>query len=417
MLNTLKNYFRYDFSLITKILFSVFIVHYGSYLYLGQITAINKITFGLYVIFIFLILINKLYLSELKIGLFKYQFLLLVFSSLFLYSFFLNRSNLNISWFLGDVMVFFGIIFSMLLGHFFKLEIFNSGIIKRLCAMLFVILVLNVTISILFIDEPRIRSVSRLIFLPSFFIYQMFKTKEKIYLYLTLICFLLSILSNTRYAFVVMLLMVLLYSIFFYRKNIYNLLSLKNILTSVTLFIFIIYILLQNNILQQWSFYVLFTPELMGNLGIINVFLGRVFEVQDAYSELIKNFNLFSIFFGNGFGASYEMNELWNFYFQQYAHEGSVSSENRRHVLHFGPARFFFRYGLVGIFLVLYILYTNLKTLFIIYSKKTNDLELFFAITLLMYLIRFPLQPIFNDIIILYCLSGMLNHRHFKDVN
>ena len=115
------------FKLITKILFSVFIVHYGSYLYLGQITTINKITFGLYVIFIFLILINKLYLSELKIGLFKYQFLLLVFSSLFLYSFFLNRSNLNISWFLGDVMVFFGIIFSMLLGHFFKLEIFNSS--------------------------------------------------------------------------------------------------------------------------------------------------------------------------------------------------------------------------------------------------------------------------------------------------
>ena len=416
MFNTIKNYFRYDLSLITKIFFTIFIVHYGSILFLGEINSVNRITYGLYVIFIFFILINQLYLSELKIRLVKYQFLLFSFAIFFLYSFFVNRLSFSISWFVGDFLVFFGIIFSILLGYFFKSEIFNSEFIKKLTLVLFVILVMNFVISIFFIDEARIRSFSRLIIVPSFFIYQMFKTKENIYLYLVLICFAMSIVSNTRYAFIIMLLMILLYSTFFFRKNIYTFLSIKNIFTALLSLIVIIYILLQNNILQNWSFYYLFTNELLGNLGIVNVFLGRAFEVQDAITEFSKNFNLLSIFFGNGFGASYEMNEMWNFYFREYTSEGAISSDLRRHIIHFGPVRFFFRYGLLGIFLIFYIFYITLKTLSSVFSKKTNDLELFFSITLLMYLLRFFIQPIFNDIIILFCLSGLSYYRNLKNV-
>ena len=110
------------------------------------------------------------------------------------------------------------------------------------------------------------------------------------------------------------------------------------------------------------------------------------------------------------------MNEMWNFYFREYTSEGAISSDLRRHIIHFGPVRFFFRYGLLGIFLIFYIFYITLKTLSSVFSKKTNDLELFFSITLLMYLLRFFIQPIFNDIIILFCLSGLSFYRNLKNV-
>ena len=70
---------------------------------------------------------------------------------------------------------------------------------------LFVVLTLDFTNSILFGDEVKIRSFSRLIIVPSFFIFKFLKTRTNKYLYLTIACFLRSVFQKSErdFAFVI----------------------------------------------------------------------------------------------------------------------------------------------------------------------------------------------------------------------
>ena len=406
MFNNLQKVLRNEFSLLTKVFFSIFFIHYGSVIFLGEINSINKITFGLYVLFIFYILLKHFFDSKLQISNTLLQLIIWSSITFILYSFFLNKIQINFGWFIGDFLVLYSIIFSMLLGHFVYPSIFSEDTFEKIMIFLFVILILDFIYSISFAEEAKIRSISRLIIVPSFFIFKFFKTRIKKYLYLTIACFLMSIISNMRYAFVIMILMIIFYSIFFYKSKIFNFINLKNSIAFIFSSLVLLFILYENNILQLWSFYYLFAPSFQGELGIVNVFLGRIYEVQDAYNQYLTKFNLGSLFFGNGFGASYQPNEFMRFFVKDFSSEGAIYENLRRHIIHFGPARFFFRYGSIGLLLIMYIFYKNILMLYKIFKKNSFDVDLFFSLTLFLYLLRFFLQPIFNDIMILFCLTG-----------
>ena len=406
MFNNLQKVLRNEFSLLTKVFFSIFFIHYGSVIFLGEINSINKITFGLYVLFIFYILLKHFFDSKLQISNTLLQLIIWSSITLILFSFFLNKIQINFGWFIGDFLVLYSIIFSMLLGHFVYPSIFSEDTFEKIMIFLFVILILDFIYSISFTEEAKIRSISRLIIVPSFFIFKFFKTRIKKYLYLTIACFLMSIISNMRYAFVIMILMIIFYSIFFYKSKIFNFINLKNSIAFIFSSLVLLFILYENNILQLWSFYYLFAPAFQGELGIVNVFLGRIYEGQDAYNQYLTNFNLGSLFFGNGFGASYQPNEFMRFFVKDFSSEGAIYENLRRHIIHFGPARFFFRYGSIGLLLIMYIFYKNILMLYKIFKKNSFDVDLFFSLTLFLYLLRFFLQPIFNDIMILFCLTG-----------
>ena len=406
MFNNLQKVLRNEFSLLTKVFFSIFFIHYGSVIFLGEINSINKITFGLYVLFIFYILLKHFFDSKLQISNTLLQLIIWSSITFILYSFFLNKIQINFGWFIGDFLVLYSIIFSMLLGHFVYPSIFSEDTFEKIMIFLFVILIFDFIYSISFAEEAKIRSISRLIIVPSFFIFKFFKTRIKKYLYLTIACFLMSIISNMRYAFVIMILMIIFYSIFFYKSKIFNFINLKNSIAFIFSSLVLLFILYENNILQLWSFYYLFAPAFQGELGIVNVFLGRIYEVQDAYNQYLTKFNLGSLFFGNGFGASYQPNEFMRFFVKDFSSEGAIYENLRRHIIHFGPARFFFRYGSIGLLLIMYIFYKNILMLYKIFKKNSFDVDLFFSLTLFLYLLRFFLQPIFNDIMILFCLTG-----------
>ena len=406
MFKNLQKVLRNEFSLLTKVFFSIFFIHYGSVIFLGEINSVNKITFGLYVLFIFYILLKHFFDRKLQISNTLLQLIIWSSITFILYSFFLNKTQMNFGWFIGDFLVFYSIIFSMLLGHFVYPSIFSEDTFEKIMIFLFVILIFDFIYSISFAEEAKIRSISRLIIVPSFFIFKFFKERENKYLYLTIPCFIMAIISNMRYAFVIMILMIIFYSIFFYKSKIFNFINLKNSIAFIFSSLVLLFILYENNILQLWSFYYLFSPAFQGELGIVNVFLGRIYEVQDAYNQYLSQFNLGSLFFGNGFGASYQPNEFMRFFVKDFSSEGAIYENLRRHIIHFGPARFFFRYGLIGLLIIMYIFYKNILMLYKIFKNDSFGVDLFFSLTLFLYLLRFFLQPIFNDIMILFCLTG-----------
>lgn len=406
MFKNLQKVLRNEFSLLTKVFFSIFFIHYGSVIFLGEINSVNKITFGLYVLFIFYILLKHFFDKKLQISNTLLQLIIWSSIAFILYSFFLNKTQMNFGWFIGDFLVFYSIIFSMLLGHFVYPSIFSEDTFEKIMIFLFVILIFDFIYSISFTEEAKIRSISRLIIVPSFFIFKFFKERENKYLYLTIPCFIMAIISNMRYAFVIMILMIIFYSIFFYKSKIINFINLKNSIAFILSSLVLLFILYENNILQLWSFYYLFSPAFQGELGIVNVFLGRIYEVQDAYNQYLSQFNLGSLFFGNGFGASYQPNEFMRFFVKDFSSEGAIYENLRRHIIHFGPARFFFRYGLIGLLIIMYIFYKNILMLYKIFKNDSFGVDLFFSLTLFLYLLRFFLQPIFNDIMILFCLTG-----------
>ena len=341
MFKNLQKVLRNEFSLLTKVFFSIFFIHYGSVIYLGEINSVNKITFGLYVLFIFYILLKHFFDRKLQISNTLLQLIIWSSITFILYSFFLNKTQMNFGWFIGDFLVFYSIIFSMLLGHFVYPSIFSEDTFEKIMIFLFVILIFDFIYSISFAEEAKIRSISRLIIVPSFFIFKFFKERENKYLYLTIACFIMAIISNMRYAFVIMILMIIFYSIFFYKSKIFNFINLKNSIAFIFSSLVLLFILYENNILQLWSFYYLFAPAFQGELGIVNVYLGRIYEVQDAYNQYLSQFNLGSVFFGNGFGASYQPNEFMRFFVRDYSSEGAIYENLRRHIIHFGPVRFF----------------------------------------------------------------------------
>jgi len=397
------------FSVFFLILFTL---HYGSVIFLGEINSFNKITYGIYAFSILLIFFYELYHSTWKINRLMFQIILWTTSIYILYSFLINKNFFDLSWFIGDLIVISAIIFSMLLGRVQKIQIVKEDFLDRIIFILFVILIIDFLTNIIVGSDIKIRSFARLIIVPSFYTYQFFKTKKINYLYIIITCFIMSLISNMRYAFIIMLLIFVIYTLFDYKERILSFLNLRNILISTLGIFFIVFILYQNNILQLWSFYYLFVPAFQGEYGIVNVFLGRFYEVQDAYNQHISQFNIGSIFFGNGLGASYLPNEFLKFFITDYSSEGAVSENIRRHIVHFGPMRFYFRYGLIGLGLVVYIFYKNLSHLAKSFKKQSLDLGFFFSVTLLLYLLRFVLQPIFNDPMLLLCLLGFFTYQY-----
>ena len=280
MFKNLQKVLRNEFSLLTKVFFSIFFIHYGSVIYLGEINSVNKITFGLYVLFIFYILLKHFFDRKLQISNTLLQLIIWSSITFILYSFFLNKTQMNFGWFIGDFLVFYSIIFSMLLGHFVYPSIFSEDTFEKIMIFLFVILIFDFIYSISFAEEAKIRSISRLIIVPSFFIFKFFKERENKYLYLTIACFIMAIISNMRYAFVIMILMIIFYSIFFYKSKIFNFINLKNSIAFIFSSLVLLFILYENNILQLWSFYYLFSPAFQGELGIVNVFLGEFMKFR-----------------------------------------------------------------------------------------------------------------------------------------
>ena len=163
MFKNLQKVLRNEFSLLTKVFFSIFFIHYGSVIFLGEINSVNKITFGLYVLFIFYILLKHFFDRKLQISNTLLQLIIWSSITFILYSIYLNKTQMNFGWFIGDFLVFYSIIFSMLLGHFVYPSIFSEDTFEKIMIFLFVILILDFIYSISFAEEAKIRSISRLI--------------------------------------------------------------------------------------------------------------------------------------------------------------------------------------------------------------------------------------------------------------
>ena len=174
MFNNLQKVLRNEFSLLTKVFFSIFLIHYGSVVFLGEINSVNKISYALYVLFIFYLLLKHFFDSKLQISNSLLQLIIWSSITFILYSFFLNKIQMNFNWFIGDFLVLYSIIFSMLLGHFVYPSIFSEDTFEKIMIFLFVILILDFIYSISFAEEAKIRSISRLIIVPSFFYFQIF---------------------------------------------------------------------------------------------------------------------------------------------------------------------------------------------------------------------------------------------------
>tara|TARA_Y100001980_G_C14502548_1_gene278384 strand:- start:94 stop:657 length:564 start_codon:yes stop_codon:yes gene_type:complete len=156
----------------------------------------------------------------------------------------------------------------------------------------------------------------------------------------------------------------------------------------------------ENIFFTRWRVLDLFSIDInTSQLGLIASFSSRYFEVVDTISHIKNTLNPFTIFFGNGAGAAFKADLYWIWAFNDYYDVSkSFTSQSHKHIIHFGPLRFFFRYGLLGLIIIGVFLMDVIK--FIKNNYHSNNLNFAIAITLFALSLRFFIQPIFNDIMI-----------------
>jgi len=136
----------------------------------------------------------------------------------------------------------------------------------------------------------------------------------------------------------------------------------------------------------------------------------RLVEFSDVWQTFSAASNGLQWLFGFGYGATYNMNEVYSVLTIERIDAGRLSAEGLAHVIHFGPLRILFRYGLLGLAIVLAIIVVILKDVFALlrYGPPRHASPLFpvFLLAVYAYLFRFLLHPIGNEIIFAYALGG-----------
>ncbi len=399
----INNYLTFAFR--EKIVLLLIALYYLSVVIVagGTINAFNKLIYPIYVILISFTFIFQYSIKDLTLEIRKINTSIMLISIFLMYSIFINYSHLNILWFLGDFAVFVGILMSIIVGNtitFFKdEERFLSFVIYFLFFIMILDPLLNFTTDInSSSDNMLLRLFSRLTIVPTFFAWQYFKNKKNIFLYLYILCLFLSIISNMRYSFITTVLVFLIFFFHYNKNDIKSYLNFKNFIYLMSFMTISIFLLINIELFQQWRFLKLFISPDVGQMsGLFEIIGGRYFEAVDTLSHINNTLNPFTLFFGNGFGAAYVVESFWQWGLFDWFDSSLISSDFRRHIIHIGPLRVFFRYGLLGIILVGKIFYDVFS--FLLYEKDKSDIQFFISIVLFFMLIRFFIQPVFNDII------------------
>ena len=254
---------------------------------------------------------------------------------------------------------------------------------------------------------------SRLMIVPAFFLYQTITKSSKIYFSLYLICLILSIFTNMRYAFIMTVFLMFIFFVLFVRKYLSNIFKVKNILFFISLAIlFFLTLLSDDAFLERWRFFKLFSSDINTNqIGLISTFAVRYFEVVDTISHIKNTFNPLTVFFGNGAGAAFKADLFWTWANNEWYNINSFSSQSHKHILHFGPMRVFFRYGVLGLIIV-GIFFTDLVRHMKISYHKLN-INFVILISLISLSLIF-IQPIFNDLLMSILIIAFYNLRDRK---
>jgi len=389
--------------------------YYGSVVIIGtgEINFVNKLIFPIYTLFLFYYLISNYYHEKLKSkDLTKLVSILWLTVLYFNYSIIINYSDLNIGWFLGDLTVIVCLLISIIIGK--KINIFKNihNYFDILVFIIFSLLLLDFFFNYES-EAGQLRMYSRLIFVPSYFLYKFFKLQKSIYFYLFVACLILSIFTNMRYAFIVTVFYLLLYTFLFSKDFFINLFKRKGILFLFTAILFFSFFT-ENPFFARWRFFDLFSTDInTSQLGLITTFSSRYFEVIDTFSHIINTFNPLTILFGNGAGAAFKAELFWIWADNDYYNvSDSFTSQSHKHIIHFGPVRIFFRYGILGLLIVGFFLTDLIK--YIKNNYHLNTLSLAIAITLCALSLRLFIQPVFNDLIISILIIAFYNLQRIE---
>ena len=392
------------------------LLYYGSVVVIGggEINFFNKLIYPFYVLFLFIFLISKFYTTEFLFHEYKKLILFIWCIAIYLnYSIIINYADLNIAWLLGDFSVIMCLLLSIFIGK--KVDIFKNinNYFEYLVFLLFILMSLDFIVNYNS-DEGQLRMYSRLMIVPAFFLYQAITKSSKIYFSLYLICLTLSIFTNMRYAFIMTVFLILIYFALFARRYLTNIFKVKNVLFSISLAIlFFLTLLSDDTFLERWRFFKLFSSDINTNqIGLISTFAVRYFEVVDTISHIKTTFNPLTVFFGNGAGAAFKADLFWTWANNEWYNINSFSSQSHKHILHFGPMRVFFRYGVVGLIIV-GIFFTDLIRQIKISYYKLN-MNFVILISLISLSLRFVIQPIFNDLLMSILIIAFYNLRDRK---
>ncbi|QNB47101.1 hypothetical protein BR63_12760 [Thermanaerosceptrum fracticalcis] len=140
-------------------------------------------------------------------------------------------------------------------------------------------------------------------------------------------------------------------------------------------------------------------------------FMGRLMEVKDVIKITKMEGSVLNILIGHGYGATFTP-------YYSYP-EPNITEFGLVHNIHIGPVQMFYRYGLLGLFLFLYISFNIFKNIIInkrLYDKNLlNPIVLIYNLSLIIYFINFMLFNILIDPAFSYCLAGFLTTRRNND--
>ena len=140
--------------------------------------------------------------------------------------------------------------------------------------------------------------------------------------------------------------------------------------------------------------------------------MNRITEIQDVNNEIIENWGLFDYLLGSGHGANFTpimIDEI----ISERAAKGNIINE-RIHNIHIGPVMVLYRYGFLGLMLLIIFTAILLKDVL----SKTND-PMYTAIrtSLMCYLFAFNMYNISTNLIFSLILASWLYLRHLKTIN
>jgi len=140
----------------------------------------------------------------------------------------------------------------------------------------------------------------------------------------------------------------------------------------------------------------------------------RLAELRDVWATFWSSSNVLQRVLGFGYGATYNMNELYTALTLDALDKGRLSAEGLAHVIHFGPMRILFRYGLLGLLVVLWLLTMIVRDALALARGDfaTADWRLpVFVLAVYAYGFRFLLHPVGNELSFAYTLGGYLALR------
>ena len=139
---------------------------------------------------------------------------------------------------------------------------------------------------------------------------------------------------------------------------------------------------------------------------------GRLIEATDVWHTYVGNANLLQIVLGFGYGATFEANAVY----ETVPVIGErITSGGVAHVIHFGPMRMLFRYGVLGLSILVVLFVVAMRDVYALMLRRVDFSDSrhypLFATAILGYLLWDLLQPVTNGVVFAYTLAGYLVTR------